>query len=338
MKIVFRIILGLLLLLCALAVFVVLPILPSINEEAKLGVTFSPRAAEFLGLDWKDAFMATLNDLQPDTIRIPIYWNVLEPNKDDYHWEDFDYQLDAIKQTNTQIILAIGHKLPRWPECHLPEWIANESNEEEIEAELYAMVEDVVIRYKDHPNLVAYQVQNEVLFDFGDCPEWSGKRSRLKGLIERVKEIDRDTKVTTSDSGELSLWLRTSTLPIDALNVSLYRAVYNEKHDYFYWPVNPYYYKLHALFVKPFVSELIISELQLEPWGPTSVEALDQEEIYKSITPIEMINRVDFAKRTGASTILGWGVEWWYYMKEVRNDSDFWNTAIKLYQPGYDRE
>ena len=202
-----------------------------------------------------------------------------------------------------------------------------------IDDELSQMVGDVVERYKDHPNLYAWQVENEALFPFGNCPEWSKHkgRKRLKGLIKQVAELDPDHKVTTSDSGELSTWMRTVTLPIDSLSLSMYRVAYNEKNGYFYWPVNPYFYKLHFWLVKPFVKESIISELQMEPWGPDTVDNLSIDEVYKSFPPQEFDERMDFAQRTGADVILGWGVEWWYYMKEIRGNSDYWDKAIEYF-------
>jgi hypothetical protein len=324
-----------LILVVGLAVFVVLPIQPEKNELSKIGLTFSPRAARGLGLDWKEVYRSILSDLKPDVLRLPIYWNVLEPENNEYNWSEFDYQLRLLEGTGTDAILAIGHKLPRWPECHIPQWVLD-SNTDLAEQALFEMVGNVVNRYKDHPNVIAYQVQNEVLFPFGECPEWSADRSRLKRLIELVKDLDPDNKVMTSDSGELSTWLKTSTLPIDALSVSLYRAVYNESHDYFYWPVNPYYYKIHAWLVSPFVDEIIISELQMEPWGPESVENLGYDDIYQSFSPLDFDDRLDFAQRTGATTVLGWGVEWWYYMDEVRNDEDYWQKAIEFFNPVLD--
>lgn len=319
-----RIFLGLLLLLSSIGLFVVLPIQPKKSSDTLLGYTYSIYAAESLGLDAQTTFTEILQDLSPDIIRIPVYWDLIEGLEGTFSFDAYDQQLQALENTETKVILAIGHKLPRWPECHIPEWV----DEENVDKALSSMIETTVERYKDHPNLYGWQVQNEVLFTFGECPKWSGSRRRLSSLIKQVKSLDSEHKVMTSDSGELSFWLRTSTLPIDALSISLYRAVYNPNHDYFYWPVNPYYYKLHALMVKPFVSEFIISELQMEPWGPTSVQELSLEEAYKSFNPYDFDDRIDFAQRTGATTILTWGVEWWYYMKEVQGVSDYWEKAL----------
>ncbi|MFA7319047.1 MAG: hypothetical protein WC022_00385, partial [Parcubacteria group bacterium] len=48
------------------------------NEEAQLGVTFSARYASDIGLDWKEAYLATLDDLGVKKIRLPVYRDLVE--------------------------------------------------------------------------------------------------------------------------------------------------------------------------------------------------------------------------------------------------------------------
>ena len=319
----------------ALAILFVLPVKPEKNENVKLGLTFSTRASEFLGLDWKKNYLDILNEINPEIIRIPVYWDRLEPTEGEYNWSDFDFQMEQLEGRRTQAILVVGIKLPRWPECHQPEWIDEYVDSADIqgvsvaEDKLFKMIQAVVNRYKDHPNLYSWQVENELLFPFGECPEWVGNRNRLKREIAIVREADDNHPVMTSDSGELSTWARTATLPIDVLGSSLYTTVYNEKNGYSYWPVNPYFYKFHIASVKPLVDEVIISELQLEPWGPDVLNNLEFDEIYKSFSPHNFDEKIDFAQRTGASTVLGWGAEWWYYMKEKRDFPDYWQKAVE---------
>ncbi len=322
------------LLISAISLFLVLPFKPEKNENALLGFTFSVKAAESLGLDWKAAYDEIINELSPDIVRIPVYWDILQPEENSFSWEQTDYQLERLLDTDTKVILAVGHKLPRWPECHLPAWTSGLSPEQ-LRVRLFSMVDEVVQRYKEHPNLHSWQVQNELLFPFGICPEWTKNRKDLKALIALVQTLDANHPVTTSDSGELSSWLRTATLPIDALNISLYRAVYGDWHGYFYWPVNPYFYRLHAAIMRPFVEQIQISELQMEPWGPAAVQELSTAESYKSFHPYHFADRIDFAKRTGASVILAWGVEWWYYMKELREEPLYWQEALNVFQQSY---
>ncbi len=38
---------------------------------------------------------------------------------------DYDFIFDEGKKRGVKFIANIGWRLPRWPECHSPEWIAN---------------------------------------------------------------------------------------------------------------------------------------------------------------------------------------------------------------------
>lgn len=321
----------LVILLLVMGIFFVLPIQPKSNDVSILGYTFSIKAAEALGLDWREAYRAALLDLKPDRIRLPIYWDLLEVKEGSYDWSAFDEQLSLLEGTETDVILSIGHKLPRWPECHLPRWL-DPSDKEASQEALMAMMEAVVVRYRSNARLVSWQVENEALFPFGDCPAWSSDRGMLKREIELVRRLDPQRDILTSDSGELSLWLRTASLPVDGLAISLYRVVYDTQ--YRYWPVNPYFYLWRVnVWNALTLDQVIISELQAEPWGPTPVQHLSLEEAYLSFSPQNLGERVDFARRTGADTVLAWGVEWWYYMHKNKLDVDYWKEAIRTFNP-----
>lgn len=310
-------------LLFFIGLFSLLPIRPKANLNIQSGFTFSIHAVNALNMDWREVYAASLQELRPKVIRIPVYWDIIEPQPHAYDWQAFDAMLDQARQAEARVILAIGHKLPRWPECHLPPWF-KDLPEEQTEAKVLSMLRAVVERYKPHPAVIAWQVENEALFYFGECPDWSRDRDRLRREIELVQSLD-DRPVMTSDSGELSLWLRTSTLPVDALSISLYRTVY--KAGYRDWPVNPFYYQWRRWLISPFVQHLVVSELQMEPWGPKPVQELSPEDVEQSFPPQEFSERFDFAARTGAETVIAWGVEWWYYMKQQRGDSRYWQAA-----------
>lgn len=318
---------ALIILAVSVFLFVTLPLKPP-KRVVENGYTFSIHAANALGEDWHQVYTDALRDLHPDIIRIPLYWDLIEPNQGSFDWNDTDQMIAEAKAANTKLVLAIGHKLPRWPECHLPGWMSDKP-EEEVRPDLDRMLTAVVNRYKDEPAVSYWQVENEALFPFGKCPSWSDDRSLLSHEIELVRSLDPDTPITTTDSGELSLWLRTSTLPIDAISVSLYRTVY--KAGFHRWRINPYAYRLRAWFVRPFVKHLIVSELQTEPWGPNPVQELSDQDIEKSFAPDEFADRFDYASRTGADAVIAWGVEWWYYRNHIQGDSRYWEAAKQFF-------
>ena len=123
--------------------------LPVKNErqDVSIGTTFSYIYAEGLGLDWKETFIATLDDLKIKKIRIPVYWDRVEKTEGEFDFSQVDWQLQEATKRNAEIVLAIGQKVPRWPECHIPDWA--ETSDQKRKESLVNFVGVVVDRYKD---------------------------------------------------------------------------------------------------------------------------------------------------------------------------------------------
>ena len=141
----------------------------TIAREPTWGATFSPSHVQYLGLDWREAYAALSDDLGVDDFRIPINWNWIEPQTDVYEtaWLD-ELTLMAAKRGD-RLTLVVGQKTPRWPECHFPDWV-RALDDDARESEALDMVRVVVERYRWNPSVIAWQVENEPLFPFGECP------------------------------------------------------------------------------------------------------------------------------------------------------------------------
>ena len=299
------------------------------SVDVSWGVTFSTKYSKELGLDWKKVYIATLDELGVRRFRIPVYWDEIRPTDGDYNFSDVDWMLSEAQKRNAKILLVVGRRVPRWPECHTPKWISEQGMAVE-ERELLKLVAAEVEYFKNAPALEAWQLENEPLLNlFGVCPQGN---PRLLGEERRVlKEIDTTHPVVITDSGELSIWLPTA-LKADVLGISMYRSSWNKWMGYFYYPVTPAFYwkKAEALF--PIIKKLIVTELQAEPWpsNQRSITSTPIEEQYISMNIKTFYNNIDFAQRVGFPDVYLWGVEWWYWIKEKGNP-DFWNAAQSLF-------
>ncbi len=295
----------------------------------KTGVTFSIPYAKELGLNWREALTAMLDDLGIRFFRIPAYWSIIEPNRDEYNWSEIDYQMNEIAARDGSVILAVGAKLPRWPECWIPQWALHQSVRGERDARL-EFIQAVVERYKDHPALAAWQVENEALFPFGICPKPS--RALLKQEIQLVRQIDIRHPITTTDSGELSTWLLTGPL-VDRLGVSTYRIVstfWGATWEYAFIP--PYWYARHATLLKPLVKDVYVSEFQMEPWAEDSLTITPLRTQFETFSIEQMRKNFSYAERMRFNEIYFWGAEWWWWMKVKHNDDRYWETAKEFFQ------
>jgi hypothetical protein len=293
-----------------------------ISFKPVYGFTFSSMYAESLGIDAQETLHASLAAFQPQFVRLPLYWDVVEPVQGQYDWNASDAYVSQIHAAGAEIHMTIGAKVPRWPECFVPIWV-DFHQRELFERALLSYEESVITRYKDDVDI--WQIENEPFFAFGDCPE-----TRLSFLLEEialVRRLDADAQVQITVSGEQQLW--GSVVPFaDRVGVSVYRQVRNAFVGSFSFPLSPMWYMFMRLPVEPF-RHVVISELQMEPWFTSHPRYLDLDVAASYFTAQDAQNNVAYARATGFSEVSFWGVEWWYYLRE-HGYPELWDTMQNL--------
>jgi len=300
------------------------------KERVVYGVTFSQVFAEDLGLDWQQVYSASLDELKIKNYRLVAYWNRIEKKQGVFDFSDLDWQIEEAAKRDAKVILAVGQRTPRWPECFIPDWAADFTDGQRQEA-LLNYLKVMINHYKNYNNIVYWQVENEPLLSvFGECPPPSF--NNLKEEVNLVKSLD-DRQVILTDSGELSFWIRTAQIA-DVLGTSIYHSIYNKWWGYFYYPYPPAFYYLHAKIIKAFfpVKEVIVSEFQFEPWARKDITEISLDEQFRSFDLNRFRRNYRYAQRSGFSEVYLWGVEWWYWLKEEKGIGDFWEEAKKIWQ------
>jgi hypothetical protein len=297
-------------------------------EKIEWGVVFSQKHSQLLGLDWKENYLAILDDLKAKNLKIITHWDLIEPKENEYFFEDLDWQIREAERRNAKIVLVIGMKTGRWPECHIPKWLDVRSSM--LEEELLKYLKVLVERYKNSRSIWAWQIENEPFFPFGECPKI--KKDVVRKEIELVKSLDLRPVIFT-DSGEFSFWINAAKLG-DIVGTTLHRKVYfKEAKRYISYPFPPVYYWRKAKVIDFFFSKkVIIVELQAEPWCKNLIYNCSLEEQKITMDFDQFKKNVDFAKNTGMDTIYFWGGEWWYWLKTKQNDSRIWEEAKSLFR------
>ena len=265
-------------------------------EDIIWGTAFSQKQSEDLGLSWKDNYLAILDDLGVSNLKLIAYWDLIEPDDDEYFFEDLDFQIREARKRNVKIVLTVGRKVPRWPECHIPKWAIGTS-EEKQEEEVLEMIREIISRYNDQDSIWAWQVENEPFFNFGECPEIT--REFLMKEIDLVKSIDSENRpIIISDSGSNRFWFKTARLG-DIVSISLYRKVwFNELDSYVEYPFPPvFYWRKSQIVNRLFGKKVICGELQAEPWGPTLIQYLPLERHKETMDLEKFRENIDFAKK-----------------------------------------
>jgi hypothetical protein len=326
--------LGVLLILLTLLIVALLLLLSirNIPSEIEYGVSFSKLHAEELNLDWKETYTAILDDLEVRLFRLSAHWSMVEPERGQFDFSALDYQINELEKRGGKAIIAVGKRLPGWPECHIPYWVG-EMEDEELNQEQIEYMTAVVERYKDSPVVLHWQVENEAFlgaFAEHNCRELDVEF--LESEIALVRDLDPTRKIILTDSGEIGKWYEAYTRS-DIFATSMYLYVWNPQLGKFTYPIRPGFFSIKQNLVEIFFGEkeMILSELSAEPWLLQSIAETDLEVQLDRMDIEKMKKMLSFARRTDFDTQLLWGAEWWYWLKEVHGMDAHWELGRKVF-------
>ena len=303
------------------------------DEPLVLGTSFISSYAESFGLEPHQTLQAILGDLDMKQVRLVSYWDEIEKTPGTYDFSNLDWQFEMANKYHAKVSLAVGMRQPRWPECHEPDWVHVDSNNKQAwEPQLYAYMSAVIDRYKNNPALGDYELENEFFMKvFGECKDFS--RDRLVYEYNLVKQHDSRHPVIISRSDN---WIG---IPVgqpkpDQFAISVYKRVWDNfiTKRYFEYPLPSWFYAALAGSEEIYSGrDMIIHELQAEPWTPRGMDVIDTPvaEQFKSMDAKRMKSRIEYGKATGMRTIDLWGAEWWYWLKETKGDPSVWD-AVKV--------
>lgn len=304
-----------LVLAATLAIFVFFIKFESKREKNMIyGANFNTEYAGYLGLNPRETFSKILNEWNFKHLRLSAQWDLIEKKKGEYDWSELDWMMDSAAKKSAKVILTTGHRTPRWPECHYPQWIDSTTHASH-EPELLRFMELTINRYKNHPALEVWQVENEPFLPFGGCNVITA--AQLDEELKLVKSLDLMHPTMVTDSGELSLWRKTAKRA-DLFGTTLYRVVWSKLLGYwsYKWILPAFVYQAKLWLNGREINTAYISELQAEPWIPNAV-LMDTPlaEQFKSMSLKQLKENISFAARTNLPRAYLWGAEWWDWLE-----------------------
>jgi hypothetical protein len=138
-----------------------------------VGFSYSP--LESLGADRVPTqdLAKLLDATDPDLVRLPIYWESVEPTPDTLDFSSVDELLavveehDQVAARQTRVVLTVGARNFLYPELHEPAWAAPREQPHldalQSAAAYRSYFDGSLLRYRDSPLLYAWQVENEPL-------------------------------------------------------------------------------------------------------------------------------------------------------------------------------
>lgn len=298
------------------------------------GVTFSEKySRDKLGLDWQANFNAIVDELHPKKMRLIAYWDEIEKTEGVFDFSTLDWQMNRALERGIRVIVVVGMREPRWPECHIPAWVSA-TDTGAREAALRTYIRATVARYRANPALAAWQVENEPFLKFGLCA--ARPRQALEQEIGMVKSLDSDHPIIVTDGGEFGLWNRAIKAG-DIFGTTMYRRVYPPSVGRYTgiidYPLSPSFFrlrqKLARLLTGEYTKPFIVIELQAEPWGRLEAPRISYQEQTTIFSPDYFRETIQYARDTGFDEYYLWGAEWWYWAREKRGDALYWDEAKK---------
>jgi hypothetical protein len=330
--------------------------------STEVGVTFSRRQAEYLGLPWQETFNAVLG-LAPTVVRLGAYWDEIERERDRFDFSTLDWQLAQLPPEHARVVLTVGMKAPRWPEYYLPSWLMRAtrigsygtiSDDPLVREEALRFVEAVVERYQDHPSIAYWQVENEPLDPSGPR-HWKIGADFVAQEVALVRALDHRKRPivlsmfvdTPPPLSSLPPWrshdekrARTLLQMADVLGLDVYpsRGIRVFGRDlYLDW--SGWAWERPALTLRQLAlaqgKDAWVMEAQAEPWEPARLVYLDDGPS-RSVQPGMAASTFGRLSNGGFGTILLWGAEHWY-MRQERHDDPSWLDTLRPLFPGSDQ-
>jgi hypothetical protein len=300
-------------------------------EQITYGMSFNTLYARELGLNWEKTYDAILDDLKVRHLRLAAHWPMIQPEENVYNFTELDYQINRAEEVGAEVVLAVGRRLPRWPECHVPDWVKELPIDKQNEMQLEYM-EAVVNRYKDSSAVTVWQVENEpflAVFAFEHCGELD--TTFLDKEIALVKQLDGTRPILVTDSGNLGTW-RGAYSRGDMFGTSVYVHFWNPELGQFRTFLPPWFYRVKDNIMEIFYGEkkTVLIELSAEPWLLEPVVDVPIETQFTRMNLQKFEDILAYAKDTRYDTQYLWGAEWWYWL-HLQGRSEMWNRGKQLF-------
>jgi hypothetical protein len=200
------------------------PAPPPLNPPL-VGFSFSP-AAITDGGDPEQALARLLRNLQPDLVRLPVYWSSVAPTATSLDYSEVDDLIKTVEAHNamkgsrhTAVVLVVGARNLVYPEVHLPGWL-DTSKIHRLEtllktASYRQYLETTFRRYARLSILDAWQVENEPLDNASINQVTSGAlpAAMVRSEVDLLRSVDlvHEVVVTTFNSSHVTLDVRASS-------------------------------------------------------------------------------------------------------------------------------
>lgn len=316
------------------------------ERETIFGINFSCQQAQWLGYDCAVLFADLLDGLGVRHVRLSAYWSEIERRPGVYQFRSIDRLLDLAHSRGAVVTVTLGMKAQRHPEFWLPGWLAPRieapvrgypEDTPALRAALFPYLAAAARHLGAHPAVEAIQVENEPFTaPKSTAQSWSIRPQFLLEEIAAVRAADPGGHPIVVNQGSWTRWDNRWRWILGTADV-LGQSVYT-KRQRGPWP----WLHLHPFrwgWISPDLPDqaryaaargkvVWLTELQAEPFEHPSIDPRRASAGQTaSASPYALRRTIALARRTGATRAYFWGVEWWAYLRDRRDDPTLWEIG-----------
>ena len=335
------------------------------NFKPQYGFSYSFEQAGWYGLDPRTDYLRLLDEFEFSWVRLPFFWDqtLLRSNQasegqvDDLNLDDLKFAIEEAKKRNVGVIVAIGAKVPYFPEYHWPKEIASKVkfgeritiNHPEAE-EILEIDHKVVSELSQYDNIIYWQVENEPLI--GNINKWKIDPSLVSAEVEFVRNSDPQKRPVILNHAATGFYdkswrsLLSILKPGDVFAVNAFfktkgkdlitakifgREIHILWPNHLVWPVHSWLWlSPNYQSIKNQVEErglkFWILEMQAEPYIKKLEEADDS---LLSFIPQDIKAADNFLRSYQVESVGLWGVHFWQF-REKQGDNLWVGTAKEI--------
>ena len=334
--------------------------------QTLLGFSHRPRQIEAFGLDAQatlDALLAYPFDL----VRLPAYWNQIEPSTGTFDTGVLDKQLEAVERAGKRVIMSVGAiKNFGYPEFFVPEHqleralpegsLVRPSTHPALLAGATRFIQKVVERYRDRTSIVAWQLEHEAVDPLGVEHSWRLAVDFVQRELDSLRGADPSRPVLmngflpTSSVVRMSQWWRTrgqgDSLAVASRLADIVGIDYYPRHGllalggrtlYLDGGGLPWQVALNKALlgdVRRQGKRLMVSEGQAEPWEAVTLPPNPKHGAMFSCGPDDVIRHYNTAMEWSGPdaplyAYLFWGADYWI-LRDRSGDPSYLQAVVRI--------
>lgn len=336
--------------------------------SALLGFSFRPRQAETFGLDPRES-LTTMLSYPFEVVRLGAYWNRIEPGPGRFDTSELDWQVDEAERAGKQVIVCLGPvKTFGYPEYFVPGHqlagplpegsLIEPATHPALLAAGIAHARHLVERYKDHPAVVAWQVEHEAVDPLGLEHSWRLSAGFVAEEVAAIRAADPARPIMlngfmpTSTPVRVMQWWRSrdqgDSLAVaqrltDTIGIDFYprHAIAGNSRWGLYLDGSSHPWQRHrwAEVLRWAAGapgrRVMIAEGQAEPWEAVTTPPDPRGRVMYSCPPEQLVRTYNRCMRgfrqvgTDPWAYLFWGAEYWL-LRQQHGDPSYLQAVTRL--------